>query len=700
MEMLAAEVATWSTALAGLWLDYIWPIVMLVFGLGLVIFCHELGHFLVAKLVGIKVERFALGFGPRLFGVKSGETDYCVNLLPLGGYVKMLGQEDFKPLEEDEKPDPRSYMGKSVGARFAVISAGVIMNVVLAAVLFIVVCLAGIRFIAPVVGGASPGKPASRAEIQWLDQGEPKSSVGLEAGDRILQLNGAEVTDFSKIFVSAALSNPDDVHTMLIERTVNGQARKGLVKIGLTKTPGPSGADILAFGIERPSDSVLGKPEERLLAGPFQDGDRVVAIAGKAVNAYWDIEPIVETFTGQPVTVTVVRDDKRTDLTVQPSLWLVQNGVFLKDGTFVRGQVEDVENKPQVKIALKGSDQEQVLEESQIASRVSDERLDLLGLVPRLQVETVLANMPAQAAGVQPGDVVLSYGDRNSPTHRQFTDVSNGVGAKPIPLVVLRGGQNVKLTVTPTEVRSGVFQVGLSLVPDMTHLNVAGVREGSLAAKAGLLSGDVLSKVNGKKVDNWADVFEGLILAQKDDKPVALSFARGEQTLDAELGKVTRDRFAPGDYHCFLFDGMAFRPLMGPEVRKNPLQAIVWGVQETGDFILRTYLTLKSLLQRTVSTKEVMGPVGMASVAIDVGRDSFVRFIYFLAMISVSLAVINFLPFPVVDGGHAVFLLIEKLRGKPVPVKVMNVVQIIGIAMLLFVFVAVTWQDIMRLLRS
>ena len=75
-----------------LWQIWIWPFVLFFSGLGLVIFIHELGHFLVAKAVGIKVERFALGFGPRLFGKRTGETDYCVNLLPLGGYVKMLGQ--------------------------------------------------------------------------------------------------------------------------------------------------------------------------------------------------------------------------------------------------------------------------------------------------------------------------------------------------------------------------------------------------------------------------------------------------------------------------------------------------------------------------------------------------------------------------------------------------------------------------------
>ncbi|MCD4699233.1 MAG: site-2 protease family protein, partial [Phycisphaerae bacterium] len=147
MEILAVN------DIVAIWLRWVWPILLFVIGLGLMIFVHELGHCLVAKWVGIKVERFALGMGPRLFGIKRGETDYCLCAIPLGGYVKMLGQEDFKALKEGDRADPRSFEAKSVGARFAVISAGVIMNLILAAVLFIIIGMVGKNFVAPVVGG-------------------------------------------------------------------------------------------------------------------------------------------------------------------------------------------------------------------------------------------------------------------------------------------------------------------------------------------------------------------------------------------------------------------------------------------------------------------------------------------------------------------------------------------------------------------
>src|SRR5277367_939727 len=100
-------------------------ILQVAVGLGFVIFIHELGHFLLAKWNGVKVEKFSIGFGPTLFGWTRGETEYVLALLPLGGFVKMLGEG---PDEQEKSTDPRAYPNKSVSARMAIISAGVIMN--------------------------------------------------------------------------------------------------------------------------------------------------------------------------------------------------------------------------------------------------------------------------------------------------------------------------------------------------------------------------------------------------------------------------------------------------------------------------------------------------------------------------------------------------------------------------------------------
>ena len=173
-------------------ISQIWSIALLCFGFGFVIFFHELGHFLAAKYVGIRVEQFAVGFGQALFSWRKGmgwqfgssgakyeelmkaerdgiqrtdvsalgETEYRLNWVPLGGYVKMLGQDDLKPGVTEE--DPRAYNKKSLGARMVVVSAGVIMNIILAAIGFMVVFLMGFRAPPAIAGSVIPNSPASQ----------------------------------------------------------------------------------------------------------------------------------------------------------------------------------------------------------------------------------------------------------------------------------------------------------------------------------------------------------------------------------------------------------------------------------------------------------------------------------------------------------------------------------------------------------
>ncbi|MFN2149599.1 MAG: site-2 protease family protein [Anaerolineales bacterium] len=231
-----------------LWTLWLWPILLFIFGLGLVIFIHELGHFMVAKFVGIRVEQFALGFGLRVFGFKWGETDYRVNLLPVGGYVRMAGQEDFGPIRKQDAHDPRSFANKPVSARLAVVSAGVVMNALLAAALFVVVCLAGIRFPAPVVGGTLLGSPAENAKVHWLATGReqwksnpaprpatstPRVSIGFKPGDRILDVNGKRITQFAQLEAISVLAEPEQKFRMTVEREEKVGVIKGSTRIGV-----------------------------------------------------------------------------------------------------------------------------------------------------------------------------------------------------------------------------------------------------------------------------------------------------------------------------------------------------------------------------------------------------------------------------------------------------------------------------------
>ena len=712
-----------------LWSQWGWPIFQLLVGLGLVIFVHEMGHFLLAKAAGIKVERFALGFGPRLFGFKKGDTDYCVKLLPLGGYVKMLGQEDLKP--QDEAPaDPRAFNNKSVGARLLVVSAGVVMNVIFAGVLFVIVCLIGIRFGAPVVGDTLPGWPASQAEIEWLEAPStqpagtpatrPATEKGLRAGDRIVRIDGeglllkilgSDVARFRKLPIIAALSDKDDKYTLTIEREVGGETRIGRTTLNLKPTLSPSGSGerIPGFGIAQARDTLMGELRGYSKDGPFRPKDRVVAVDGREIRHFWDITRVAKTFTGQPVTVTVLRNKGRRGSVrvsvadVRPELRTnARRVVFLKDGTVLRGErvgheyvnrddkvVELITFQP-----LDGPAVELLVTQEALA----DEMLDVLGLVPRVRVLGVEGDRPADKAGLKAGDVIVGYGDRGAPTWREIMALSKKFAGKGTHIVVWRGGETLepKWIVPKRKGENGL--VGMLVGVDMEHLAVAGVRADSPAAGAGLRAGDVVEEVGGRPVGSWAELLAAL--REQDGPEVTVAYRRGVQRRTARV-RLDGGNFDADDYVWRLFPGPpGFSQLMGPEVRLGPVKALGWGFRETFGFLAQTYSTLRSLIRGNISHKEMLGPVGIASMGIQVGRESIVHFIYFMAIISISLAVVNFLPIPVVDGGLAVFLIIEKIRGRPLSVRVMNVVQVIGLAMILFVFVAVTWSDITRWLSS
>jgi regulator of sigma E protease len=154
-----------------------------IFVLGILIFFHELGHFLVAKRSGIRVERFSLGFPPKMIGKTIGETEYCISWVPLGGYVKMAGED---PEAAQLEGKPYEFMSKPVGIRAMVIAAGPIMNLVLAVLIFW-----GILFFR--------GKHEihdDTNQVGLVAAGEPADKAGIMPGDHIVAVNGVEVNTF------------------------------------------------------------------------------------------------------------------------------------------------------------------------------------------------------------------------------------------------------------------------------------------------------------------------------------------------------------------------------------------------------------------------------------------------------------------------------------------------------------------------
>lgn len=206
-------------------------ILIFILVLSVLIFFHELGHYAAAKACGIYVDQFSLGMPPRVAGIRLGETDYCIGLLPIGGYVKMAGQEDV-PLSEEERvsefghvPEDRWYSSKPVWQRAIVIAAGPCMNVVLAVLLYIVMFATPAQWpeakVDNRIGAIKTEAPAATAplyqiepgEEAWSYKGEPDAR-GWQPGDRIIEINGREVSGINDIAMEAALGGGEilDVH--------------------------------------------------------------------------------------------------------------------------------------------------------------------------------------------------------------------------------------------------------------------------------------------------------------------------------------------------------------------------------------------------------------------------------------------------------------------------------------------------------
>jgi len=168
--------------------------------LGVLIFVHEFGHFIVAKKFGIKVLKFSLGFGPAVLKKKIGETEYMISAIPLGGYVKLFGQEPHEEVPEEEKH--RSFKDQAVWVRMAAVAAGPIMNIVLAFVVFTGLSPLGMHVGLPIVGEVSSGMPAEKA--------------GILAGDKVEAINGQPVDSWEDLSEKVANSAGQELELKIL----------------------------------------------------------------------------------------------------------------------------------------------------------------------------------------------------------------------------------------------------------------------------------------------------------------------------------------------------------------------------------------------------------------------------------------------------------------------------------------------------
>ena len=664
-----------------------WNIFLAVMGFSAVVFIHECGHFILAKLSDIKVEVFSIFIPPVLLGArrteagwririlpkffpkegnesgdgllsftvgkggKGGETEYRIGLIPVAGYVKMLGQEDTGA--DKKSDDPRSFTNKSVPARMAVIAAGVIFNVIAAVGILMIVYLAGINRMPAVVGSVIPGSPAARA--------------GLRAGDEIVEISGkSDNLDFGNILVAAALSEEGEEVRLKARHTDGSVEGFGIVAEEMAGVP------LRLFGILSPQTLTVAEVAEADANELFKrtglrGGDVIKSVNGRDVLEHWELVEIVEEVFAPTVTVLGERVGESGEVELVES----EIGLTLNVQSGGDGGEPDLGN--------------------------------IYSLVPRLQITDVSrVEIVGEGGSLESGDVIVGIGEIENPTYKEMREVTEEHEDKELAIEVLRvdtdGGQeSFTVAVVPRRSKDdgrvviGIV-VGLELERSVVGRTVA-VKGGTAAA---IPSGAEITAVGGISVSNFYEVAKevGRYVGQS----VTIDYRVDEQAGGSVVLDLGGEDFAA--VKTTFAEFVPFKPLERLYKAEGLVDAFVMGSKKSVWFIVQTYVTLKGLLARSISMEAMSGPVGIAAMSYKAVEHSFVSFMYLLAFISANLAVINFLPIPVVDGGVFVLLIVERIKGRPVSVRLQEVISYAGLALIAMVFLYLTYNDIVRIVKN
>jgi regulator of sigma E protease len=480
-------------------------------------------------------------------------------------------------------------------------------------------------------------------------EGMPAERAGIEPGDRIISVGGRPVDSFEDVIYIVALSNAGTTFQIELERPVPGsdvpeRLTKTVTSVRAPETPMPM------IGVQPEMVPVLSKirPDSPLREAGLKDGDRVTTVNGRPVGAWSDMVKALKQAPPRQLTFSIERGGQPQDIAVD----------FNKLKTYE------------------------------------------YGFAAPCEIKGVESGSPAAQAGIREGDRVVAAGDLEWPTEKAFTNmIRSSGGGGPIRLVLDRKGETIEVTCTPTVLPGADYaRLGVVVGPAFEGpVRVAGVEPKGAAYAAGMRSGDVIVAAGegGKEVKGWEELFT--LMQEAEGEPLKLGIQRGDE---AKSITVTPKVVIPEHMKLTLAEAIGdFMYVPLPRIY-NPVRAAERGLRQTYVWFGRAYVNIKQLATGQVSAKMATGPVGIVQYSYMVASHGTGTLMDFMAMLSVFIAVLNFLPIPPFDGGHVLFVLIDKIKRKPVGLKTRTVVWIIGWAMVGLLFVVVTYRDIVRVIQT
>ena len=688
-----------------------WAIAQVCIGLGLVIFVHELGHFLVAKACGVKCEKFYVGFDVRdikigdfvlipksLVKFQWGETEYGIGILPLGGYVKMLGQDDNPQNMEKEierskaggdedgetaeslgvldrdKMDPRSFLAKSVLQRMAIISAGVIFNLVFAIFFAAIAFKSGVQYDPPIVGDVTPGGPAWEANLY----GAHVSKIGeseVSGYYRFVDL-AQEVAlsgESEPIAIQFTTPNSDELQEVSVTpRTgLNDQLDLALIGISRATIPKVTGDDEIFIEGHPAADA---EPS-------FEKNDLIVEIGGEKVEDIFDLKRIVADRFSEPLEFVVERDNdgqsEQVNIQVAPNQ-MRTTGLIMKWGPITSIQ--------------------KVSPASGIGLRVGDEILKI--------------------DDQEPGDLytleqrMTKLAKSNAPRSDEEGRADTSQDAK-VKLTIKREGNTFDVDINPRvpdffanlypnqPVAINSLGIAIESTRIVAQSDVKGIQPGDQVEQLEFVLDDKeqkrifkkraqRNKINLVKPETkWVSI-QQLIQSLPPGFPVKMTLKRGTSTEEVTLKTKLYD-----DY--FIQTRGVMLTVM-QETYQSPTwqDALRLGAIQTYWDASRVFKFLGKLVRGQISPNNLGGPGMIAAAATSEASQGTSRLLLFLTLLSANLAIVNFLPIPVLDGGHMLFLAYEGLFRQPPNEKVQIILTYAGLLMIFSLMVYVILLDIQR----
>ncbi len=704
------------------WLDptYWWGVAQVIIGLGLVIFVHELGHFLVAKACGVKCEKFYVGFdvcdikiGDRVIIPRSlvkwqwGETEYGVGILPLGGYVKMLGQDDnpanlekeierskanlghsgeelYEPsgLVDRSKMDPRSFLAKTVPQRMAIISAGVIFNILFAILLAAVAFRSGVIYEPPMIGNVSAGGPAWEAGI-------PESTVVRVGNQRMddgyftfMHMAEAIIFDGSEEDAQVEIEFIPTGETESQTKTIPTRKIGNQIKIPRIGVSPMQIAEVAKFDKMPPGRSSSNCDP------PILGGDKILSVNDKNAGTMGQIKTALASNYGSPTKIVVERSSDDLAEGSQPV---------------------------------------------QVEITIAADRMRTIGLTIGWQpIAAIQKGSPAETAGFQVGDEFVSVNGK--PVRSVFTlDLDaithlRSAAGEPMKFVIKRDDQEQTISVIPrmpqwisqldgldTTLPVGIDSLGITIpVSDI----VSHVEPGSPAEQAGIVVGDeivgyqiilddeqkkesVYAKVGknrsyintwGNRVFNWAATHSSFQLFEPGQEfNLTLKRSNGNEVVKIQT-------VASNDYYLPTM-GVPLKKLQHVYTAESWGEAIELGAFQTWTDLTKVFKFLGKLVRGRIGVENLGGPATIFVVATSEASQGTSRLLLFLVLLSANLAIINFLPIPILDGGHMMFLAYEGLFRKPVTENVQVILTYAGFLAILTLMAFVFYQDFWRVIK-